>query len=451
MKKCLSVILMVFLLFSIIAVGCSGSQSSSSQPQSSSSQSQTSSSGQKTDTPKTKMTISCLTGGSNQDYADRLKQFVVEKFNKENKFNVEFVMEDYANEQYKTKITTLMASNAQPDVFYSWEAGFIKPFVEGGKVYPIGDKIMADAEWWDRFPDKSVFGPLTFDGKIYGVPNTRQICIITYNTEMFQKVGAKVPTTYDEFVETCELLKKGGYTPLIIPCGEAWYAGQFLQQLANGIGGVDLYEGICNGTTTWDDPRFIEAGQMLASLVTKGYLPDNYLGMTPTEAFDMIANGKVAMFYHITSGINKLGGETSAAYGKLAFFRLPAKYQENSGLNVGSIGNSYAVSSKALNIDAACELVKYMSDVDYQSALATDLGQIIVTNTKFDQSKVDPLAAQAQPLFDEVTTYTPWFDRIFGAGEGVELNNAAVAIMSGQDPAEAMKALQQFAIDNATR
>lgn len=400
---------------------------------------------------KTQMTFTCLIGGSNQAYADLLTP-IIEEFNANNTYNVEFKQEGYVNEQYKTKLTTLMASNAQPDVFYTWESGFLKPFVEGGKVYPIGDKLEADEEWNSRFPDKSVFGPVTYsDGKIYAMPNSRQICIISYNKKMFADAGVEVPKTLDEFMQVCEALKAKGYTPLAIPCKEAWYGGQFMQQLANGVGGDDLYNQICNGETTWDDERFIEAGNLLADIVNKGYLTSDYLGMSPNEAFDALNMGRLAMFYHITSGMNVLENPENPAYEDLGFFRLPPKNPENAGLNVGSLGQCFAVSSQAKNIDASCELVKTFSGEKFQKGLAEEMGDVIVTNTEFDESKLPPLAQEVLPLYDEITTYTPWFDRIFGAGEGVEFNNASVAIMAGEDSAEAMKNLQQFAIDNATR
>ena len=84
-----------------------------------------------------------------------------------------------------------MASNSQPDIFYTWEAGFLQPFVDGGRVYPVGEIFEADEEWQNAFPDKSVFGPLTFDGAIYAVPNVRQICVIAYNKDLLNEANER--------------------------------------------------------------------------------------------------------------------------------------------------------------------------------------------------------------------------------------------------------------------
>lgn len=440
MKKAIPFMLTLALLLGTITTGCSSSNTSSA-----------SNGGAKSENgAKTVMTLSCLNGGNNQKFADlMLKQ--IQQFNKTNKYNVEIKQEAYSNDQYKTKITTLMASNAQPDIFMTFESGWLKPFVNGGKIYAIGDKFNADSQWNSRFKDKSVFEPLTFNNKIYAMPGIKQITVFAYNKALFEKSGATVPTTYDEFITACDKLKKNNITPVVIPCKEAWYAGQFLQQLSNGVGGKSLFTDISNGKVKWNDSRFIKAGNQLSDMVKKGYLPSGFLGMGPDEAFTMFNNEKVAMMYMITSGLNQVDGSSKPAYKNLGFFRMPGASVDNSSVNVGSIGQSYAISSNAKNIDAAVEFVKSLSTPDFQQSLAYDMGQVIVTDVKLDSSKETALKVKLDPLFSEVQTYTPWFDRVFGAGEGGEFNNAAVSIMGGTSAENAMKNLAQFAADNANR
>ena len=398
---------------------------------------------------KVTMTVATLTGGNNEAYA-KLIEKEIEEFNKNNNFNVELVLEAYSNEQYKTKITTLMASNAQPDIFFTFEAGFLEPFVKGGKIFPIGDVIEADEEWNGKYEDKSVFGPVTFDGKIYAVPNTRQIVVVTYNKALFQEAGLEVPTTYVEFLEVCEALKSNGNTPLIVPCQEAWYAGQLLQQLANGIGGADLFEKTSSGETKWDDPAYVEAGESLTELVEKGYLPDGFLGMTPNEGFEKFNNGEAGMMINLTSAITMFNHKDNPLYDDIDFFVFPPKEDSCKGVNVGSTGQMYAVSSKAENTEAASAFVKQLTETRFQQELV-NMGQVLVTNVEVSKDDVDEMALRMQKVFPEITTYTPWFDRVFATGEGTEFNNIAVAIMAGGNSAEEFQNLQQFAEDNAQR
>ena len=399
---------------------------------------------------KVKMEVILLNNPSNIVHFD-LAAEKIKQFNIDNKYNVELQLEGYESEQFKTKIATLMVSNAQPDIFYTWEAGFLKPFVDGGKVYPIGDAINKDSEWKDRFVD-GVFGPLTFDGRVYGVPSVKEVCVMFYNKKLFKDAGINsAPKTYEEFLAAIESLQKINVIPISVPLQKAWIGGQLLQQLANGVGGVDLYKKICDGTTKWDDPRFIEAGTLLANLVKNNTFQKGFLGMSNDEGRDLFKNEKAAMYFNGSWEFTPLMAEGVAVTKNIDFFLFPPVKPENSGVNVGSVGKCVSVSSKVKNIDAAVAFVKSLSDKDMEEALAYKGKQIIVTKIKLDESKLDPLTVKLASMQSDIHTLTPWFDRIFGAGEGVEFNNAAVAIMGGKDPEEQMKKLQKFAEDTATR
>lgn len=436
MKKKLFAMLLTATMIGTLLTGCGSNTSKASEEEAGTGE-------------KTKMTVSCLTGGNNEKYA-ALIQKEIDEFNSTNEYNVELVMEAYSNEQYKTKITTLMASNAQPDIFFTFESGFLQPFVEGGKVYPISDAIEADPEWDALYTDKSVFGPVTFDGKYYAVPNTRQIVTITYNKKLFSEAGVEVPTTYSEFLEVCEALKQIGKTPFLVPCQEAWYAGQLMQQLANGIGGTALFEGTSDGTVSWNDAQYVEAGTKLSGLVEKGYLPEGFLGMTPNEAFAKFNNGEAGMVMNLTSAITMFNSQDNPIYDDIDFFVMPTDNEENQGVNVGSTGQMYAVSNQAEDVDAACAFVKQLTGTRFQQELVNQ-GQMLVCDVDVDRANVDEMALRMQKVFEDVSVYTPWLDRVFGAGEGVEFNNAAVAIMAGGSPQEKMDDLQQFSEDNKSR
>ena len=105
-----------------------------------------------TATPAEKQKMTAWFLGTTQDVAvlGIIKQ-VTDQFNANNPYNVEFSYSTYGNYDYKTKLPTVMAANDAPDVFFTWSAGFLKPYVKGGKVYEVGQLLNADAEWKGRF------------------------------------------------------------------------------------------------------------------------------------------------------------------------------------------------------------------------------------------------------------------------------------------------------------
>src|SRR5258708_38711587 len=66
-------------------------------------------------------------GSSQAQAVVNIIQKVTDKFNAENTYNVAFKFETYENEQYKTKLATVMAANSAPDGFFTWSAGYLKP------------------------------------------------------------------------------------------------------------------------------------------------------------------------------------------------------------------------------------------------------------------------------------------------------------------------------------
>jgi raffinose/stachyose/melibiose transport system substrate-binding protein len=372
---------------------------------------------------------------------------VTDEFNETNEFNVEMRIETYENEQYKTKLASLLASNSQPDVFFTWSSGYLKPFVAGNKVLDLTPFLDADAEWKGRFND-GVFGPVTFDDKIYAVPHGAAVAVMYYNTGIFAEHGLEVPTTWPEFVDVVTTLKAAGVTPLSAPVKDAWIAGQLLQQIGNAEAGIGLFDETVALTAKWNDPRYVAAGEKLKELQTLGAFPDGYLGMTNDEGRDLFTSGKTAMYYMGSWDMSVLSD--SAVAGDIDVFNIPP-VTPGENVAVGDVDLAYAVGANTKNADAAAAYIKLFSDTTAQEGFAYDASYLISTNTELDEAKLSPLFIKINALQHDLTAVTPWFDRVFGAGEGVEFNNAAQAIIAGQDPTPRLDELQTFAEANAER
>ncbi|MDE6883384.1 MAG: extracellular solute-binding protein, partial [Lachnospiraceae bacterium] len=146
---------------------------------------------------------------------------IAENFSADNEYGVTIQFDFYENEQFKTKLTTLMASNAVPDIFFTWELSYLQPFVEGGKVADITSYLEEDQEWKNSFAGGTL-DKLSYDGKNYGIPTQKSLCVMFYNKQIFEENGVSVPTTYDEFLQVCETLKANGVTPMAMCGTDAW-------------------------------------------------------------------------------------------------------------------------------------------------------------------------------------------------------------------------------------
>lgn len=130
-----------------------------------------------------KITIWAIWGGADT-MAEPFKKAVKEVEKKYPDTEIEVSLTD--NESYKTKIKSAVAANEAPDIYFTYGAGFNKPFVEADKNLDITDLISKETK------DKLFPGALTnytFDDKVYGLPTSQQVSRLFVNKELFEQNG----------------------------------------------------------------------------------------------------------------------------------------------------------------------------------------------------------------------------------------------------------------------
>lgn len=392
------------------------------------------------------LTVMCV-GTDADNYVDAYNA-IAEQFSADNEYGVSVKIDFYENEQYKTKLTTLMASNAVPDIFFTWELSYLEPFVAGGKVADITSYLEEDPEWKDSFSDGTL-DLLSYDGKNYGVPTQKSLCVMFYNKAIFEENGVEVPTTFDEFLNVCETLKANGVTPMALCGTDAWIPAQFVQQIAGGMAGDQLFRSICDGEEAWNNETHVKAAEEVKKMADAGWFQDGYIGMGPEESTALFEAGGTAMYFQ---GAWDAGRIMESSVGEDAgAFCLPAYDPQYNNISVGSIDTSFAVAETCENKDAAVAFLKYWTSQEVEESLLYNQGRMPAGNFELDESKLAPLMAEVLTISKDQVGLTPWWDRQFGAGEGVEFNNTCVAVLGGDDAQGAFDALQQFAEDNADR
>lgn len=143
------------------------------------------------------------------------------------------------------------------------------------------------------------------DEKIYGfpflsVPGTHGF---TYNVDAFKKAGiTKAPESWDEFLETCEKLKKAGITPIYIP-KDSWVPQILMtDNFAKALGAdkaQEYAEKLMNNEMKWTDiPEFAETIDKYLELFEKGYVNSNFTSATYDDAIAAVADGSAAMHFN---------------------------------------------------------------------------------------------------------------------------------------------------------
>lgn len=426
MKKKLAILLITTLTLGLCACGSNGS-----------------------DTTEAKKSddnvITIMFSGTESDAYTQGEKELVDEFNKTNTYGVTIEAEFLASDDYKTKLATTMASDNEPDIFFTYELDFLKNYVDGGKVVSLQKYLDDDKEWKESF-NEGTLDPLSFDGETYAIPMSQCMAVMYYNKKIFDKYQLEVPTTYDEFLDVCETLKNNGEIP-ISQAGtpeNSWLISQYIQQLANGIAGYDLFESLKDGTGKWNDDAFVQAAKMFQEEVNNGYYEDGLTGVGYDESRALFMNGQAAMYFSGTWEVPNFEADSCAEKDNIACFTMPAFKEENNGIEVGALNGSFGISKNCKNVDAAVAFLKLLTSEKWEETWIYEYGLLPSVNIDIDTSKVSTLSGQVINFMSESKAITPWFDRL-NSDVGNEFNNCGVSIANGDDAQDTYDTLEEYA------
>lgn len=248
-----------------------------------------------------KVTLNVINYHVGTDYAADYYAYLFEEFKKtEAGKNVEFNFEEIpTTDAYNQKIKLLISSGDLPDIVFNGGNNITELAAKSGKVVDLTPYFDADPEWKALFDDKSLeFN--TVDGKIYGVPVSKEISYIYYNKALFEQAGLTPPEvayeSWDEFFKACDTFKEKGIIPLGMDTADSgWLTNLWYSALigTNGEAGNKWMNTLY--PTDYNTPEVLAATEnlqkMLADYTTADAVGGKYDPMA-THFF----NGEVAMF-----------------------------------------------------------------------------------------------------------------------------------------------------------
>ena len=230
MSKIVSVLLAV-VMAAASASGCSSTpaESSTSQPASESSASQTaegeSSSDAAVPSLSGKVTVEVfdrgVTGGSNVTN-NFWTNWIAENAKKDVGIDVEFVSVPRSEEI--PKLNVLMASNAAPDISYTYTPSVVYNFYKNGGLADLEEPLKNYGQTLTEYLGDEVLSYGQFGGQQVAIPAKRISLarLLTYiRKDWLDKLGMEMPTTKEEFHEALKAFKEkdpGGVgTDRVIP------------------------------------------------------------------------------------------------------------------------------------------------------------------------------------------------------------------------------------------
>jgi raffinose/stachyose/melibiose transport system substrate-binding protein len=352
------------------------------------------------------------------------------------------------NENFKTKMTTIMQAGTPPDIFQSWGGGTMNTYAKAGLLRDITPELDADGgAWRNSFASAGVLGTYAADGKNYGVPWDAGMTGVFYNVDLFATAGVTAPiATWTDMMAAIEALKAAGITPMVTGGGDKWPSAFIYENLATRIGGQAAFDAAANTRTgSFTDPAFVQAGEKLLELVDANAFQDGFLGATWGDEATAFGNGKAAMDVMGQWGGGAYKDNAADKVGpNLGWFPFPIVEGGAGDPNdaVGG-GNGFAVGKNAP--DAAVDFLKYLTRAESQDQCAA-AGFCVPVITASQANLTDPILKAILTQLGKAKYYQLYYDQFLPPAMGSVVNDSVQAIMAKSlTPAEAAQAIEDSA------
>jgi len=349
---------------------------------------------------------------------------IADKYMQENP-NIEVEIVNLASETYFEQFLAAGEASTGPDIVFTWPGVWTVEYAWKGWLAPLEDYIPAD-EMAHYINTESGDA---WEGKHYRFPYWLSGRPILWNKTLFEQAGLdpdNFPKTWDDFLVTCETLKKAGITP--IGFGALTYGGEHLfgflgNQMMDSP--LDIIEMCIGEKSTLNDPRFSLLWYKLDEMNKLGYFPEDVSSLTTWQGLELFEKGEAAMAFISEAAI----GRVSETFGP-----------ENVGAAIPPVYGTGKLAGKyVLEVQGACitswsehkqEAADFLMYLHTPEAMAQQYKETkaIIPDDRFDRSIItDPAQLQNYELMEQngvadfMTNFIPPMLCIEGIDAGGEL------------------------------
>lgn len=375
----------------------------------------------------------------------------VEKQYEEQHPDVDVVFEFIANEAYKSKLPTLLQSDARPDIFYSWGGQTLVEQAEAGFLQDISDKVPQEVK--DTFPEAALTA-YTVDGELHGLPLYATEVVFWVNTDLTKQAGVNPDEikTWDDFLGAVKTLKDAGVTPIITGGQDKWPLHFYWSYLALREGGAhavtDAMEGKDGG---FKNEAFVKAGADFQELAEMEPFQPGFMGTTYETSSGMFADGKGAFYLMGDWDYLPMRARSTSGEGlkddQLAIMKFPAVSDPvTEGGDDATLGgmNGWAVTKDAS--PEAVDFLTFLLNRDHQEEVARE-GIFIPIVKEAEQALDNPFFQNVAQDIAKSSYHQIFLDQFLGASVGATVNDISADLAQGAVTPEDAAAQVQEAWD----
>lgn len=234
-------------------------------------------------------------------------------------------------------------------------------------------------EVFSRFSKASV-KPATFNGKVYGMPQTYSYLMLFYRTDIFKEFGYTVPKTWDDLRAMIPSLQRNGME-VGLPHTLDVYA-TFLYQ-----NGGELYKGNGKETNLSDYTSIVSFANMM-EFFTLYNCPVTF------NFANRFRSGEMPIAIVPYTEYNQLTAFAPEIKGMWKMVPIPGTKDKNGNINNTAVGNSTfsVIMRSSEHKQASWEFLKWFMSSDVQSDYAIRMESILGTCAKVDSANIEALS-----------------------------------------------------------
>ena len=191
-------------------------------------------------------------------------------------------------------LQTRLSGNNPPD---SWQVHIgrelFDQYVDAEYTESVSD--LYTEEGWNEVVPESLIAQMTKDGATHAVAaGVHRGNGFWYNKQVLadNEIEIGETMTMDQFFTAADALKAKGIPALGLGDKDAFVSPQTFENTLLGVLGPEKYNGLWDGSVTWDDPQVMEAMTVFAKMLD--YINDDHSGLDWSNAVDALIQGTVA-------------------------------------------------------------------------------------------------------------------------------------------------------------
>ncbi|MBQ3487804.1 MAG: extracellular solute-binding protein [Clostridia bacterium] len=278
-----------------------------------------------------------------------------------------------SNEDWKAKVLTDFETGSEPDVLFYFTNADAEPFVSAGKVVSIEEIRKEYPEYAANMKDSMM--AVAADGKQYSVPSSGYWENMFVNKKVLEDCGVAIPGpdyTWDQFLQDCETIKVNGFTP--IACSLVEVPHYWFEFMVMNNGTVANHLDVPASVEDEAGQKWVKGLNDIKDLYERGFFPANTLTASDAETVELFNAGDAAF---LIDGSWKVGyfTQNAADINDFAIAYVPGKGDRKASEAIGGISMGYFITTKAWNDpakrEAAVKFVEYLTSDEVLSTFVT--------------------------------------------------------------------------------